>query len=90
MYVFTQRLFQVPYEWLRLGAGGRPGGGRWCWLGSSCCRPRASAGLAGRTALWLAYPLLLWATGFLNDEEREAAGRVLSPAYVQGGSPAPA
>jgi hypothetical protein len=41
-------------------------------------------GLAGRTALWLAYPLLLWATGFLNDEEREAAGRVLSPAYVTG------
>jgi hypothetical protein len=33
--------------------------------------------------VWLAYPLLLWATGFLNDEEREAAGRVLSPSYVK-------
>jgi hypothetical protein len=40
-------------------------------------------GLAGRTALWLAYPLLLWFSGFLNEEEREAAGRVLSPAYVK-------
>ena len=40
-------------------------------------------GLAGRMALWLAYPLLLWATGFLNDEEREAAGRVLRPSYVK-------
>ena len=40
-------------------------------------------GLAGRTALWLAYPLLLWVTGFLNEEEREAAGRVLRPSYVK-------
>ena len=40
-------------------------------------------GLAGRTALWLAYPLVLWFSGFLNDEEREAAGRVLSPATVR-------
>ena len=40
-------------------------------------------GLAGRTVLWLAYPLLLWVTGFLNEEEREAAGRVLSPVYVR-------
>ena len=39
-------------------------------------------GLAGRTVFWLAYPLLLWATGFLNEEERAAAARVLSPAYV--------
>jgi hypothetical protein len=40
-------------------------------------------GLAGRTAVWLAYPLLLWATGFLNEEERAAAGRVLRPSYVR-------
>jgi hypothetical protein len=44
-----------------------------------------AAGLAGRTALWLAYPLLLYVTGFLNEEEREAAGRVLSPAAVMAG-----
>ncbi len=27
MYVFTQRLFRVPYEWLRLGQATRPGSG---------------------------------------------------------------
>jgi hypothetical protein len=36
----------------------------------------------GRTALWLAYPLLLWVTGFLNEEERHAAARLLSPATI--------
>jgi hypothetical protein len=40
-------------------------------------------GLAGRVALWLAYPLLLYLTGFLNEEERRAAARVLSPSAVR-------
>ena len=82
MYVFTQRLFKVPYEWLRLAqAAASPS----CWsLAGELLLPTSGFwGLAGRTALWLAYPLLLWVTGFLNEEEREAAGRVLSPAYVR-------
>jgi O-antigen/teichoic acid export membrane protein len=82
MYVFTQRLFPVPYEWLRLGQA--VGLAAVLVLAGELLLPTSGlAGLAGRTAFWCAYPLLLWGTGFLNEEEREAAGRVLSPAYVR-------
>ena len=82
MYIFTQRLFKVPYEWLRLAQAA--GLAIVLVLVGELLLPTSGFwGLAGRTALWLAYPLLLWVTGFLNDEEREAAGRVLSPAYVK-------
>jgi O-antigen/teichoic acid export membrane protein len=82
MYVFTQRLFKVPYEWLRLAqAFGLAA--VLVLIGELVMPTSGIGGLAGRTALWLAYPLLLWVTGFLNEEEREAAGRVLSPAYIK-------
>jgi O-antigen/teichoic acid export membrane protein len=82
MYVFTQRLFPVPYEWLRLGQAA--GLAALLVVAGELLMPTSGfAGLAGRVALWLAYPLLLWVTGFLNDEERAAAGRVLSPATVR-------
>jgi O-antigen/teichoic acid export membrane protein len=82
MYVFTQRLFHVPYEWLRLTQA--VGLATLLVVAGELLLPTSGIeGLAGRTALWLAYPLLLWVTGFLNAEEREAAGRVLSPAYVK-------
>jgi hypothetical protein len=82
MYVFTQRLFAVPYEWLRLGQA--VGLAAVLVLVGELLLPTSGiGGLAGRTALWLAYPLLLWVTGFLNEEEREAAGRVLRPSYVK-------
>src|SRR3954452_21559439 len=82
MYVFTQRLFPVPYEWLRLGQA--TGLATALVLAGELLVPTSGLdGLAGRTALWLAYPLLLYVTGFLNQEERAAAGRVLSPDYVR-------
>ena len=82
MYVFTQRLFPVPYEWLRLGQA--VGLAALLVAAGELLLPTSGiGGLAGRTALWLAYPLLLWATGFLNEEERQAAGRVISPARVR-------
>jgi O-antigen/teichoic acid export membrane protein len=82
MYIFTQRLFKVPYEWLRLAQAA--GLAIVLVLAGELLLPTSGFwGLAGRTALWLAYPLVLWGTGFLNDEEREAAARVLSPAYVK-------
>jgi O-antigen/teichoic acid export membrane protein len=83
MYVFTQRLFHVPYEWPRLSQA--VGLASLLVLVGELLVPTSGlGGLAGRTALWLAYPLLLWMTNFLSDEEREAAARVLSPAYVKG------
>jgi O-antigen/teichoic acid export membrane protein len=82
MYFFTQRLFKVPYEWLRLAQVAVLAAALVA-IGEVFLPTAGIGGLAGRTALWLFYPLLLWATGFLNEEEREAAGRVLSPAYVK-------
>ncbi len=82
MYVFTQRLFKVPYEWLRLAQAAGLAVAL-VLVGELLLPTSGFWGLAGRTALWLAYPLLLWVTGFLNEEEREAAGRVMSPAYVK-------
>ena len=82
MYVFTQRLFKVPYEWLRLAQAF--GLAALLVVAGELTMPTSGiAGLAGRVAFWLAYPLLLWATGFLTDEERAAAGRVLSPTNVR-------
>jgi O-antigen/teichoic acid export membrane protein len=82
MYVFTQRLFAVPYEWLRLAQAVGLAIALVA-LGEALLPTSGIGGLAGRVALWLAYPLLLYLTGFLNEEEREAAGRVLSPSAVR-------
>ncbi|MFL5907454.1 MAG: lipopolysaccharide biosynthesis protein [Solirubrobacterales bacterium] len=82
MYVFTQRLFKVPYEWLRL-AQAVALAALLVVAGELLMPTSGFAGLAGRVALWLAYPLLLWGTGFLNEEERGAAGRLLSPSTVR-------
>ena len=77
MYVFTQRLFPVPYEWLRLGQAARPrrrAGGR---SASCCCRPTAStASLAARPS-GSSIPRAALVTGFLSEEERRAAANQL-------------
>ncbi|MGB7589558.1 MAG: polysaccharide biosynthesis C-terminal domain-containing protein [Solirubrobacterales bacterium] len=79
MYMFTQRLFPVPYEWLRLArivlvSAALVGLGEWLL---------PTAGLGGfvaRTALWLAYPAALLVSGFLNEEERRWLAHLRHPA----------
>jgi len=71
MYAFTQRLFAVPYEWGRLArlilvAAALVGAGELLMPTSGL------GGLAGRTALWLAFPGVLWASGFLTPSERRS------------------
>jgi O-antigen/teichoic acid export membrane protein len=71
MYAFTQRLFAVPYEWGRLArlvlaSAALVGAGELLMPTSGL------GGLAGRTALWLAFPALLWASGFLTPPERRS------------------
>ena len=78
MYVFTQRLFPVPYEWGRLArivlaAAALVG------LGELLLPTSGFAGLAGRTALWAAFPALLWASGFLRPDERAALSILRRP-----------
>ncbi len=78
MYVFTQRLFPVPYEWSRLlrvvlvsalivGAG------------ELLLPTEGFAGLAARIVVWLVYPFALLATGFFTPSERHWLGRLRQP-----------
>jgi O-antigen/teichoic acid export membrane protein len=78
MYVFTQRLFPVPYEWGRLlrvvltvavlvGV-------------AELVVPTSGAlGLALRALLFSAYPLALFASGFFTPEERGWLARLRHP-----------
>jgi O-antigen/teichoic acid export membrane protein len=81
MYVFTQRLFPVPYEWGRLalifGAAGAL-----IAAGDLLLPTEGVVGFLGRAGLWLAFPAVLWVAGFLTREEREAIGRLMSPGAV--------
>jgi O-antigen/teichoic acid export membrane protein len=81
MYVFTQRLFPVPYEWGRLArivlasvalvAAGE------------LLMPTAGAvGLISRCALVALYPALLLLSGFFSDAERGWLALLLRPAEL--------
>jgi peptidoglycan biosynthesis protein MviN/MurJ (putative lipid II flippase) len=81
VYVFTQRLFPVPYEWRRLAlvvlsAAALVG------AGEALLPTSGFAGLAGRAVLWLAYPGILFAMGFLHEEERFRLAAMLRPSAV--------
>jgi O-antigen/teichoic acid export membrane protein len=81
MYMLTQRLFPVPYEWGRLVlllavtaaviAGGE-----------LLLPTEGFLGLASRTVLWLAMPVILLVSGFLTHSERERLLQLLRPSAV--------
>ncbi len=78
MYVFTERLFPVPYEWARLArvlivAAALVGF-------AEVVLPTAGfLGFVARLALGLLYPAVLFATGFFTDEERGWLGYLRHP-----------
>ncbi|HEX4305539.1 MAG TPA: oligosaccharide flippase family protein [Solirubrobacterales bacterium] len=81
MYWFTERLFPVPYEWARLArvlfvAAALVG------FGEAVLPAAGFAGLLGRLALGLLYPVGLLATGFFTAEERGWLGRLRHPSEV--------
>jgi O-antigen/teichoic acid export membrane protein len=83
MYVFTQRLFPVPYQWGRLArvvlvSAVLVG------LGELLLPTAGFAGLLARIALWLAYPVVLLLSGFFTDEERGWLGRLRRPGELVG------
>src|SRR5688572_1721104 len=81
MYAFTQRLFPVPYEWARLAM--IFGAAAILIAAGDLLLPTEGAfGFLGRVGFWLAFPAVLWVTGFLTREEREAIGRLMSPGAV--------
>jgi O-antigen/teichoic acid export membrane protein len=78
MYAFTQRLFAVPYEWGRL-ARIVLGSAALVGLGELLMPTSGFAGLAGRFGLWLAFPAVLLASGFLTPSERRSLAILRRP-----------
>lgn len=81
MYVFTQRLFPVPYQWGRLArvllvSAALVG------LGELLLPTEGFVALAARVVLWLAYPAVLLLSGFFTKEERGWLARLRHPAAL--------
>ena len=85
MYVFTQRLFPVPYEWRRL-AQALGLAATLVAAGELLLPTSGAAGLAGAGCPLARLSAALWATGFLNEEERRAASQLLDPRLRWPGS----
>jgi O-antigen/teichoic acid export membrane protein len=81
MYIFTQRLFPVPYEWGRLARVVLVSA-LIVAAGEALLPTDGFAGLLARTALWLVYPLALLATGFFTPPERRWLARLRNPSDV--------
>jgi O-antigen/teichoic acid export membrane protein len=78
MYLFTQRLFPVPYQWGRLArvllvSAALVG------LGELLLPTAGFLGLVARVVLWLAYPAVLLLSGFFTVEERGWLARLRHP-----------
>jgi O-antigen/teichoic acid export membrane protein len=69
MYVFTQRLFPVPYEWGRLARVVLVSAAL-IGIGELVMPTEGALGLVGRLALVLLYPALLLLSGFFTEGER--------------------
>ncbi len=81
MYVFTQRLFPVPYQWGRLlrvvlTAGVLIGAGEVLTSISGL------GSFLARAALFAAYPLALFASGFFTSGERAWLARLRHPSAI--------
>jgi O-antigen/teichoic acid export membrane protein len=84
MYVFTQRLFPVSYEWgrlLRVVATVAILVG----IGELLVPTSGAAGLLIRVVLFAAYPLALLACGFFTPSERRWLARLRHPGAVLAG-----
>lgn len=81
MYAIVERLFHVPYEWRRLALA-IGGAAALIAVGELFVPQDGLEGLALTAALCAAYPLLLFATGFLSRAERERLRVLLRPAAV--------
>ncbi len=84
MYGFTQRLFPVPYEWGRLvrvvlTVAALVG------IAELVAPTAGAGGLLLRGALFLAYPLVLLASGFFTPGERRWLARLRHPGAVAAG-----
>ena len=84
MYVFTQRLFPVPYEWGRLLRVTLTVAALVA-IGELFVPTSGAAGLLLRVLLFAAYPLALLATGFFTPGERVWLAKLRHPSAVLAG-----
>ncbi len=81
MYVFSQRLFHVPYEWRRLGLVLAVSAA--LIAGGDLLLPTDGVdGFALRLLAWLAFPVVLFVAGFLSREERVEVRRWMEPGAI--------
>lgn len=78
MYGFTQRLFPVPYQWGRLARVVLTSAVL-VGLGELVMPTAGFDGFIGRAALFAAYPLALFASGFFTSGERAWLARLRHP-----------
>src|SRR3954447_22933489 len=88
MYVFTQRLFPVPYEWGRLLRVVITVAALVA-IAELLVPTSGALGLLIRVLLFTAYPLALLVTGFFSEEERRQLARLRHPGVVVAGLASP-
>jgi O-antigen/teichoic acid export membrane protein len=81
MYVLTQRLFPVPYEWGRLALVVLSAAALVA-AGETLLPTSGALGLLSRGVLWLVYPAVLLGMGFLHPEERAGLTQMLRPSAI--------
>ncbi len=81
MYAFAQRHFPVPFEWRRLAQVAAIAIALTA-AGELLLPTEGAVGLAARAAVWIAFPLLLWATRFPHPDERRAIAATLRPGGI--------
>jgi O-antigen/teichoic acid export membrane protein len=81
MYVLTQRLFPVPYEWGRLARVALTTTAL-VGLGELLMPTSGALGLLGRIVLFAAYPVVLFASGFFTPDERQWLARLRHPREI--------
>jgi O-antigen/teichoic acid export membrane protein len=81
MYVFTQRLFPVPYEWRRLALVVLTAVAVVA-VGEVLLPTSGAIGLLSRGILWMAYPAILFVLGFLHEKERSGLADLLRPSAI--------
>ncbi|MBA3865709.1 MAG: oligosaccharide flippase family protein [Solirubrobacterales bacterium] len=84
MYVFTQRLFPVPYQWGRLARVALTAAVL-VGVGELAMPTSGFPGLLGRAALFALYPLALLASGFFTPGERVWLAKLRHPAELAAG-----
>jgi O-antigen/teichoic acid export membrane protein len=83
MYVFTQRLFPVPYEWSRLAKVVLVSAVLVA-VGELALPTDGFAGLLGRCAIWGLFPIALLGSGFFSADERRWLALLRHPRRLLG------